>query len=236
PRLMEEPSEVRPPALQPLRAIAETCSSPWEPAGIVNPPLRGDSIEPSCCMLKIGAFAKRAGVSVKTLRFYDRAGVFRPAYTDPKSRYRYYAADQLVTLQELRLMRQLGAGMEDLKAWIRAPEGSSTPYTVLGRLRERLQRRLDLDRRRLQYIDQCIECASLLQKRRRVQLLRPTARPIPDMPVFALRDRVSTIGRAIYRMFESAGRAVAAQSARAPQRPFLRKATSMNCPSYRHRA
>jgi hypothetical protein len=118
-------------------------------------------------------------------------------------------------------MRQLGAGMEDLKGWISAREGSSTAYSVLARLRDRLQRHLDLDRDRLQYIDHCIQCALLWQNRRPVELLRPTARPIPDMPVFALRDRVSTVGQAVYRMFESAERAVAAQSARAPQRPFL---------------
>lgn len=40
-------------------------------------------------MLKIGDFAKRSGVSVKTLRYYDELGLLKPARVDERSGYRY---------------------------------------------------------------------------------------------------------------------------------------------------
>jgi MerR-like DNA binding protein len=39
-------------------------------------------------MLRIGEFAALAHTSVKTLRFYDETGVFRPAHTDRYPRCR----------------------------------------------------------------------------------------------------------------------------------------------------
>ena len=40
--------------------------------------------------LSIGAVSKRKGVSIKSLRYYDRIGVLRPAYINKDTNYRYY--------------------------------------------------------------------------------------------------------------------------------------------------
>ena len=50
-------------------------------------------------MLKIGQFSKLARVTVKTLRYYDKIGLLRPALTDPATAYRYYTEDQLQTVR-----------------------------------------------------------------------------------------------------------------------------------------
>lgn len=44
-------------------------------------------------LLKIGEFAEISNVSAKTLRYYDRIGLFKPVYVDPANDYRYYSAD-----------------------------------------------------------------------------------------------------------------------------------------------
>jgi DNA-binding transcriptional MerR regulator len=168
-------------------------------------------------MLKIGDFAKRAAVSVKTLRFYDHNGVLRPAHIDPKSRYRYYRVDQLAMLSELRLLRELGGSMEDLKVWVATREDPEAQWVMLRRLREKLQNRLGRDRDRLRYIDHWTWYAPLW--RRPAPLLRPGVRSIAATPALTLRDRISTADQTIYRMFEFAERAVARLSARASKRP-----------------
>lgn len=38
----------------------------------------------------IGTFSKLTGTTIAALRFYDREGIFRPAYTDKNTGYRYY--------------------------------------------------------------------------------------------------------------------------------------------------
>jgi uncharacterized protein len=42
----------------------------------------------------IGRFSRRAGISVSHLRHYHEMGLLEPAYIDPESGYRYYAAAQ----------------------------------------------------------------------------------------------------------------------------------------------
>jgi DNA-binding transcriptional MerR regulator len=41
-------------------------------------------------MLAIGEFSQISRVSVKTLRYYDQIGLFRPFYISPQTGYRYY--------------------------------------------------------------------------------------------------------------------------------------------------
>jgi DNA-binding transcriptional MerR regulator len=170
-------------------------------------------------LLKIGAFAERAAVTVKTVRYYDKAGVLRPAHVDAKSGYRYYHIDQLANLAHLRLLRELGATVADLSAWVAANGDVAAQRVLLGCLRERLRQSLSRDRDRLRYLEQWMREVTL--GRNLSPVLRPKVRNLPEMPAFTLRDRVNNAGSAIYRMFESAEQVAARESARAPHRPFL---------------
>jgi len=59
-------------------------------------------------MFTIGTFADLTGVSAKKLRHYDSLGLFRPAWIDPDSQYRYYLAGQIPELQRIVALRDLG--------------------------------------------------------------------------------------------------------------------------------
>ena len=41
-------------------------------------------------LLSIGKMAEINGVTIPTLRLYDKNGLLKPAYIDPDSSYRYY--------------------------------------------------------------------------------------------------------------------------------------------------
>jgi DNA-binding transcriptional MerR regulator len=170
-------------------------------------------------VLTIGGFAKLAAVSVKTLRFYERVGLFPPAAVDPASRYRYYVIEQLPALQELRLLRELGCSIADLRQWLAAADGSGSPLALLLCLRERLQRRMRDDRDRLCYVERWID--RLSSRPPFGPHPPPTIRCLPPLPALTIRERVRGVGPAIYRMFESAERLAARHEARAAQRPFL---------------
>jgi DNA-binding transcriptional MerR regulator len=169
-------------------------------------------------VLKIGAFAHRASISIKTLRFYDRVGVFRPTCVDSGSGYRYYDTDQLATLQELRLLRELGCSVSNLRIWIACLHHPDSRAGLLLHLRENTRHRLDDDLRRLKAIDQWI------RRLTRVEVVSgprvPAERRIPDIPAYTLRDRVRQTDK-VSSMFEAAERTVARQHARAARRPFL---------------
>jgi DNA-binding transcriptional MerR regulator len=66
-------------------------------------------------MFTIGAFARLGLVSVRMLRHYDAIGLLRPAHTDPVSGYRFYAADQLSTLNRVIALKDLGFTLEQVR-------------------------------------------------------------------------------------------------------------------------
>ena len=71
---------------------------------ILDYPMMGESVRrllvaDGRCMkeelLSIGEFAKLRGVSVKSLRYYERVGALKPAYVNEESGYRYYSINQI---------------------------------------------------------------------------------------------------------------------------------------------
>ena len=59
-------------------------------------------------LLGIGEMARRSGLSVSALRYYDGAGLLVPASVDAASGYRRYRPDQVVTARVLANLRRVG--------------------------------------------------------------------------------------------------------------------------------
>lgn len=58
-------------------------------------------------LLSIGKLSKLTGVHIKSLRYYDRLGILRPAYVDKDSGYRYYAFAQVYLVEAIQLCVEL---------------------------------------------------------------------------------------------------------------------------------
>jgi DNA-binding transcriptional MerR regulator len=65
-------------------------------------------------MFGTGAFARIAGVSVRTLHHYDELGLLIPARVDDRTGYRWYQAEQLARLNRIVALRDLGFALQDL--------------------------------------------------------------------------------------------------------------------------
>lgn len=87
-------------------------------------------------LLSIGALARAGGVPVTALRYYDAAGVLRPAHVDPVTGYRWYTAAQVHTARLVASLRRAGLPVPELVAVLTAPEHAGT---VLDRHRRRLE-------------------------------------------------------------------------------------------------
>jgi DNA-binding transcriptional MerR regulator len=99
--------------------------------------------------MRIGEFARAAGVSQKTLRFYDQRGLFKPAFRHPLSGYREYHPTQLPELATLLALRELGVTVAELKALRRSP---SHRRGLLERARADLERTLERGARSLAWL------------------------------------------------------------------------------------
>lgn len=62
----------------------------------------------------INQLAKLAGVSTRTLRFYDDIALLKPAYYGD-NQYRYYQEQQLLMLQQILFFRELGFPLNDIQ-------------------------------------------------------------------------------------------------------------------------
>lgn len=58
-------------------------------------------------LLPIGNISRQTGVSIKSLRYYDRIGILRPAYVDPETGYRYYDFTQIRLVEAIQLCVEL---------------------------------------------------------------------------------------------------------------------------------
>lgn len=65
-------------------------------------------------MFKIGEFAKLTRVPVRTLRYYDDIGILKAAHIEVESGYRYYTGTQLVELNRILALKDLGLSLEQI--------------------------------------------------------------------------------------------------------------------------
>jgi effector-binding domain-containing protein len=65
-------------------------------------------------MIRIGDFSRLSRVSIKTLRYYDEMGLFKPIDVDRFTGYRYYSASQLPRLNRILALRDLGLSLEQI--------------------------------------------------------------------------------------------------------------------------
>lgn len=66
----------------------------------------------------ISEFAKLRNININSLRYYEKIGVLKPAYVDPKTGYRYYSPDQLALLDVILLCIDFGLPLKDLVKYI----------------------------------------------------------------------------------------------------------------------
>jgi DNA-binding transcriptional MerR regulator len=65
--------------------------------------------------LRIGELARRAGLSVRTIRFYSDAGIV-PELRRTDTGYRLYGSEAVARLRLIRTLRELGVGLDTIRA------------------------------------------------------------------------------------------------------------------------
>lgn len=95
--------------------------------------------------MKVGELAKRTGVSVRTLHHYDEIRLLSPSRRT-EAGHRLYADCEIVRLQQIVSLRQLGFSLEEIRECLARP-GFSPQRVIdlhLERLREQIEAQLRL--------------------------------------------------------------------------------------------
>ena len=90
-----------------------------------------------------GQFARRAGVTIRTVRFYDKVGLL-PASRRSENGYRYYEMQDLARLQRILTLKYIGLTIDEIKKVI----GGEGPED----LRESLRIQSTIIRRKMEHL------------------------------------------------------------------------------------
>jgi DNA-binding transcriptional MerR regulator len=67
--------------------------------------------------MKIGELARRTGVSVRTLHYYDEIGLLSPSHHSTAG-HRIYGVHEITRLQQIRSLQQLGFGLKEIQTML----------------------------------------------------------------------------------------------------------------------
>ena len=158
-------------------------------------------------MIKIGDFARIAGVSVPALRHYDEEGLLSPGFVHPDSGYRYYRADQLRDVHRILVFKGLGLSLPEVRAMLHGDPDPVEMRRLLGVKREEAEARLAGELAQIRRIEHRI---SILEKEQTMPQLEVVRKTAPAMTVAAIRLEIPTndqvgdlLGQAYGRLCES---------------------------------
>jgi DNA-binding transcriptional MerR regulator len=163
--------------------------------------------------LRIGEFARIAKVTIRTLRHYEDEELLRPVYVRNDSRYRYYDTSQLLTIQRIGALRDIGMSIADIRRLLRSSDQGAA---LLHAQRVRLQNGILQEMARLRRLDaMLLEGANSLVQRP----VCARVRSIPPSLALCRRATVPHLGEAVSALFE--GAECAAKRDRIDESPFL---------------
>jgi DNA-binding transcriptional MerR regulator len=104
-------------------------------------------------MFRIGEFSRIARVSTRLLRYYDGIGLFSPGRVDPATGYRYYLADQLVDLNRILALKDLGLSLEQVSRLVGDKITAGEIRGMLALKKAELERTLSEEAVRLRHVE-----------------------------------------------------------------------------------
>ena len=95
--------------------------------------------------MQIKVFARLTGVSVRTLHYYDKIGLLKPALVDQSTGYRYYDEASLLRMQQILFYRELDFPLKSIRQILSRPDYDTTKALtqqkhLLTLKKERLER------------------------------------------------------------------------------------------------
>ncbi len=69
-------------------------------------------------LFSIGEMSKIHGIAIKTLRYYDEIGLFKPACVNEDNGYRYYSPKQFESLNTILFLKYLGVPLKEIKGYL----------------------------------------------------------------------------------------------------------------------
>ena len=93
-------------------------------------------------LLTIKKFSEMSDLEQSTLRYWDEIGLFKPAYRNPDNCYRYYAPEQIVLVNFIKLLSSLNVPLKTI-ADVSENRSPETMLRLMGQQEELLDAQLN---------------------------------------------------------------------------------------------
>ena len=80
--------------------------------------------------LSISEMARRTGVSVRTLHYYDQIGLLHPSMVSEQNGYRFYGGEDMAKMQQILFYRELEFSLKEIKNILSHPEYNRTQALI----------------------------------------------------------------------------------------------------------
>lgn len=107
-------------------------------------------------LLKIGDLAKRAGVTVRTVRYYEELGLLSPSETSPGG-FRLYSEGDLRKLHFINRFKKLDFPLEEIQRLIDMPQANFSKS-------ERISLSLSLLQKQLEQVENKIKDSKVIKR------------------------------------------------------------------------
>ncbi|MBD1922557.1 MerR family transcriptional regulator [Funiculus sociatus GB2-A5] len=124
--------------------------------------------------MKVGDLAKQTGVSVRTLHYYDEIGLLSPSRRT-ETGYRLYIEDDIIRLQQIVSLRQIGFSLEQIRECLEQSQFS--PHHVVQLHLSKLKEQMELQQQlyaRLEAIAAHLQSAETISIEEFIQLIEVT--------------------------------------------------------------
>ncbi|MGO2007693.1 MerR family transcriptional regulator [Vreelandella alkaliphila] len=92
--------------------------------------------------MKIGELAKRTGVSIRMLRYYEEAGLLKPKRS--ASGYRDYVSNEVRTVERIKLLGSAGMTLATIQQFLPCVRGEEPVFEPCDELRNVLHEQIRL--------------------------------------------------------------------------------------------
>ncbi|GEN89100.1 MerR family transcriptional regulator [Oceanobacillus sojae] len=79
-------------------------------------------------LYSIGETAKLNNIPIQTLRYYDKMGLFTPAFIDPESNYRYYHEKQFFYLDIIKYLKYIDTPLNQIREVMKKDAVQMLPF------------------------------------------------------------------------------------------------------------
>lgn len=97
-------------------------------------------------LFQIGDVAKMFHISVGSLRHYERAGLLKPQYINPKTGYRYYGYSQFEALNTIRYLRVLDMPLNQIADFLQNKDVDTIEQKLLRQKEIVMQKQQELQK------------------------------------------------------------------------------------------